>query len=261
MTTSLLEPPSPKQANVPPMSFWDHLSQLRQLIIQSSLALLGGCIVSICLFPYLAKVMNGPLSKAAKTNPEILQGLVTNSPMGVFSVLFQISLLGGLGLALPVILFFVARFISPALTSREKKIIFPLSLIAFVLFLVGASFSYFFVLPASLVFSMELNNTFGFKLIWSAVDYYSLVSWMTVGIGLCFEFPLVVMALVASGLVSSQKLVSIRRYILIGILIVGAAIIPGGDPISLILLATPLYASYELVIWVGKKLEKKRIYE
>lgn len=242
------------------MSFWDHLSDFRKLLIQCLSALLLGCILSIFSFAYLADFMNKPLQIASKSNPELLQGLVTQSPMGVFSVLFQISLLGGTALSLPFMLFFIARFISPALSIQEKKVFIPLLVSAFLFFVIGACFSYFFVIPASLIFSMQLNHTFGFQLIWSATHYYSLVTWMTIGIGLCFEFPLAVLALVASGLVASKKLIQVRRYVLMGILVIGAAIIPGGDPISLILLALPLYLSYEIVIWIGQKLENKKQY-
>jgi sec-independent protein translocase protein TatC len=239
-------------------SFWSHLGELRSLLIQSFCLWLLACMVAAFCFPFLAKGMNWPLFQAAKKNPELLQGLVTNSPMGVFSVLFQICFFGGTGLSLPFILILWARFLGPALSMREKKLLLPLAMGAFVLFFVGACFSYFWVVPASLSFSMELNKLFGFKLIWSAADYYRLVCWMSLGIGLCFEFPLVVLGLLAGGLVSVAKFKSIRGYMLLGILIVGAAIIPGGDPLSLILLAGPLYGSYELVLFVGNRLEKRK---
>lgn len=239
-------------------SFWGHLGEFRSLLIQSFSLWLVACALAACGFPFLAKGMNWPLLEAAKKNPELLQGLVTNSPMGVFSVLFQICFFGGTGLSLPLILLLWARFLGPALSRKEKQRLLPLTLAAFVLFCVGACFSYFWVVPASLSFSMELNRVFGFKLIWSAADYYRLVCWMSLGIGLCFEFPLVILGLLASGLVSVAKFKSIRGYMLLGILIVGAAIIPGGDPLSLILLAGPLYGSYELVLCLGTRLEKRR---
>lgn len=239
-------------------SFWGHLGEFRKLLIQSFGVWLLACIVAACCFPLLAQSMNWPLYKAAKNNPELLQGLVTNSPMGVFSVLFQICFFGGTALSSPFLLVLWGRFLGPALKEKEKKLLLPLSISALALFALGAFFSYYWVVPASLSFSMELNKLFGFKLIWSAADYYRLVSWMSLGIGLCFEFPLVVLALLASGLVSLQRFKSIRGYMLLGILIVGAAIIPGGDPLSLILLAGPMYASYEGILLLGQKLERKR---
>lgn len=261
MHASTLEPKTDiddqsKNINMP---FWDHVSDLRKLIIKCILSICIGCVIAASCFPFCAKIMNFPLIQAAQGNTEIIQGLVTTSPMGIFSVLIQICLLGGMGLALPFILFFIAGFISPALNQKEKKIIFPLGISAFFLFIIGSTFSYFWVLPASLVFAMELNQIFGFKLIWSAPHYYNLVVWMTIGIGLCFEFPLIILALLASNLVSVQTFKNIRRYMIVGILIVGAAIIPGGDPISLLLLAGPLYASYEIIIIIGQKMEKKRL--
>lgn len=241
-----------------PQSFWGHLGEFRKLLIQSFSIWFLGCVLAAFCFPLLAKGMNWPLYKAAKHNPELLQGLVTNSPMGVFSVLFQICFFGGTGISCPVLLVLWGRFLGPALKEREKQLLLPLSISALGLFALGACFSYYWVVPASLSFSMELNKLFGFKLIWSAADYYRLVCWMSLGIGLCFEFPLVILALLASGLVSLKRFQAIRGYMLLGILIVGAAIIPGGDPLSLILLAAPMYASYEGILLLGQRMERKR---
>lgn len=240
------------------MPFWDHVEAFRTLLIRIITTLIAMCILSGFFFSLCAQIMNWPLIHAAQDNPEIIQGLVTTSPMGIFSVFIQVCVLGGIALSLPFNLMYIAYFISPALSSKEKKVLVPVSIAALCLFSLGALFSYLFILPASLAFSIKLNTLFGFKLIWSAPHYYSMVIWMTLGIGLCFEFPLAILALISTHLVSIKKLQSIRKHVLVGILIVGAAIIPGGDPISLIILAIPMYASYEGVIWIGKKIEAKR---
>lgn len=252
------KPQEPISTAEKPMGFLDHLEELRRLILKSLLVFLAGCTVIACFLPQFAKLMKAPLDKALISNPDLLQGLVTTSPMGIFSVLVQICFLGGLALAAPIMLFFMGQFLAPALTPKEKKTLLPTCLTAFVLFLIGASFSYFLVLPATLIVAMQLNALFGFQLIWSAPHYYGLVVWMTLGIGLCFEFPLILLALNTLGILSADRLASIRRYMIVGILVVGAAIIPGGDPLSLMLLATPLYASYEGVIWLGRRTERKK---
>jgi sec-independent protein translocase protein TatC len=240
-----------KSRRVLPVS--EHLEALRILIIRCVGTLIVSCGLVACFFPYCARFMNWPLEWAARKQSIALQGLVTTSPMGIFSVLIQICILGGLALASPFILFFIGRFIAPALTFKEKRLLLPTCLTALVLFLIGALFSYFCVLPPSLLLSMQLNNYFHFQLIWSAPHYYGLVVWMTLGIGLCFEFPLILMISMWIGLISPQTLKKIRKHMIVAILIVGAAIIPGGDPISLLVLATPLYLAYELVIWWGAK--------
>lgn len=231
-----------------------HLEALRVLIIKSTCALIVGCSIIGCFFSKFTFLMNWPLNWAAhKQSPHELQGLVTTSPMGVFSVLVQVCLLGGLALALPFILFFIGQFIGPALSKREKQFLIPSCLTAFSLFIIGASFSYFCVLPPSLLLSMQLNEAFHFQLIWSAPHYYGLVVWMTLGIGLCFEFPLILFILMWFRVLTPQSLKRIRKHMIVSILIVGAAIIPGGDPISLIILALPLYLAYEVVIWLGHR--------
>lgn len=240
------------------MGLLDHLEDLRLTVVKCAGALLFGCIIVGLFFPFFAKILNWPLQQAMQDNPNLLQGLVTNSPMGIFSVLLQICFLGGLAIAFPFVLYFIAQFIAPALSKNEKQILVPGCIAVLVLFFVGASFSYFLVLPTTLAISIQLNEIFGFQLIWSAPHYYGLVVWMTLGIGFCFEFPLAIVFLSYLGIVSATKLRSIRRYMVVAILIASALITPGGDPFTLAILAIPLYLLYEAAILVCAKIEKRR---
>ena len=240
------------------MPFLDHLDELRSVIFRCMLSLIiGSCIVG-GFFPFFADILNYPLTVALAGNTEALQGLVTHSPMGIFSVLIQICFLGGLAISLPVMIYFIARFLAPGLTEEEKRVLFPSCLAVLGLFLVGALFSYFFIIPASLAVSISLNQTFGFQLIWSAPIYYGMIVWMTLGIGLCFEFPLALLLLIYAGTVTANKLKQLRRHMIVVILLVAALITPTSDPVSLCILALPLYGLYEAAILVGSKLEKKK---
>ena len=258
MSKILLPDPSTSSPQQEGMSFWEHVEDFRSLILRCSAIFILSCITVACFFPFFADLLNAPLKKALGDHPDLLQGLVTTTPMGIFSVLIQVCFLGGLALSLPIMLYLGARFVAPALSSKEKHILGPGCIAAFALFSGGALFSYYFVLPASLTVSIQLNKLFDFQLIWSAPGYYGLVVWMTLGIGLCFEFPLILLLLLKVGLLSSQKLKEVRRYMIVGILVVCAAIIPGGDPFSLIILAGPLYLSYEGVILLGERIERRR---
>lgn len=240
------------------MGLLDHLEELRLTVVKCAGALLLGCVVVGVFFPFFAKILNWPLQQAMVGNPGLLQGLVTNSPMGIFSVLLQICFLGGLALSLPFILYFLAQFIAPALSQKEKHILLPGCIAVLVLFFIGALFSYFLVLPTTLAISIHLNEAFNFQLIWSAPHYYGLVVWMTLGIGMCFEFPLAIIFLSYLGIVSAEKLKNIRRHMVVIILITSALITPGGDPFTLVILAIPLYLLYEVAIWVCSRIEKKR---
>lgn len=239
------------------MTFFQHLEELRILLVRCSLLLVLGCIIVGCFFPFFASLLNYPLNKAFSSSQHVTQGLVTTSPMGIFSVLIQVCILGGLAISLPFMLYCIARYLSPGLKQEEKRLIAPTCIAVLALFFVGASFSYFFVIPASLSVAISLNETFGFQLIWSAPHYYGMVVWMTLGIGMCFEFPLALLLLMYLRILSSSKLRKIRRHMIVAVLIVAALITPSGDPYSLAILAVPLYMLYEIAIIIGARYEKK----
>jgi sec-independent protein translocase protein TatC len=254
MTTDSHQPSETQQE----MPFLNHLEDLRKALVRSCIALLLGCGIVGAFFPFFADMLSWPLKRAMGDHPDLLQGLVTTSPMGIFSVLLQVCFLGGLALSLPFILYFMGTFITPGLETKERRILIPSCVAIFVLFTMGALFSYFLVLPASLAFSIRLNQLFGFQLIWSAPHYYGLVVWMTVGIGLCFEFPIAILSLIFMRLLSAEKLRSLRRHMVVIILIAAALITPGGDPFTLSVLAIPMYFLYEASILIGAKLEAYR---
>lgn len=240
-------------------TFLEHLQEFRDLILKCVSVLIFGCVVVGCLFPYFADIMYYPLKAAIGEDASALQGLVTTSPMGIFSVLIQVCFLGGLAISLPIMVYFVARFIAPGLTRREKGVLVPASLAVLGLFVAGSAFSYFYVLPASLKVAISLNKTFGFQLIWSAPEYYGLVVWMTLGIGLCFEFPLAILLLIYLNIVSTKQLRGIRKHMIVATLIAAGLITPTSDPFSLIIVAVPLYALYELAIIVGRRFETPKV--
>lgn len=243
------------------MTFFEHLEEFRGLILRCLSSFLIGCILVGCFFPYFADLLNWPLRHALNGDDSLVQGLVTTSPMGIFSVLMQVCFLGGLAIALPFMLYFIAKFISPALRKNEIKLLFPGCMSILGLFAIGAAFSYFYIIPATLSVSISLNKVFGFQLIWSAPMYYGLVVWMTIGIGLCFEFPLVLLVLMYLGIVSSTKLRKIRKYMVVAVLIAAGLITPSSDPFSLFAVAAPLYVLYELAILIGARYEAKKAKE
>ena len=239
----------------------DHWDALRRMAMRCGGVLFLMCVLVAVFLPQVAKLLLLPLHTALSDKPELLHGLVTTSPMGVFGVLIELCLLGGLGLSLPFMVYFLSQFIAPALTSREKRFLWPAMIGALGLFLLGASVSYFWILPTSLQVAIGFNDLLGFELIWSAPHYYGLVVWMTLGIGLCFEFPLVLMLLVGLQVISVDTLRTYRRHSLILILILAAIITPGGDPLTLFLLAAPLYGLFELTLWLCSQLFARKALE
>jgi len=187
----------------------------------------------------------------------LLQVIRSYSPI---FIAMKICFLGGLGISLPFILYFISGFVIPGLTPREKKIFFPGCIASTLLFVTGAGMTYFFILPLSLAFTIDFSfNVLGLEVYRpEAGNYYSTVIWMTFAVGLAFQFPLVLILLIRIGLLSVSNLRSSRRIVLVILMISAALITPGGDPVSLCILTIPLYFLYEISILIGTLIEKKR---
>ena len=186
----------------------------------------------------------------------LLQVIRSYSPI---FIAMKICFLGGLGLSLPFILYFVGGFVTPGLTIKEKKIFFPGCLAATALFLAGSGMTYFFILPMSLAFTIEFSfNVLGLDVYRpEAGNYYSTVIWMTFAVGLAFQFPLVLILLIRVGIITAEKLRKSRRFVLVILMVSAALITPGGDPVSLCILTIPLYILFELSILVGSLIERR----
>ena len=190
-------------------------------------------------------------------NRNLLQVIRSFSPI---FIAMKICFLGGIGISLPLILYFIGGFVVPGLTAREKRVFLPGCLAATLLFLAGASMTYFFILPYSLAFTIEFSfNVLGLDVYRpEAGNYYSTVIWMTFAVGIAFQFPLVLILLVKIGILSVKKLRDNRRLVLVILLISAAFITPGGDPVTLCILTVPLYVLYELAIIAGAVIEKAK---
>ena len=186
----------------------------------------------------------------------LLQVIRSYSPI---FIAMKICFLGGLGLSLPFILYFIGGFVTPGLTFKEKKIFFPGCLAATLLFLAGSGMTYFFILPLSFAFTIEFSfNVLGLDVYRpEAGNYYSTVIWMTFAVGLAFQFPLVLLLLIRIGIINVLRLRKSRRFVLVILMISAALITPGGDPVSLCILTIPLYFLFELSILLGSLIERK----
>ena len=190
-------------------------------------------------------------------NRHLLQVIRSYSPI---FIAMKICFLGGLGVSLPFIFYFVGSFVVPGLTPKEKAVFFPGCFVAFLLFLAGAAMTYFVILPFSLAFTIE----FTFEVLGldtyrpEAGNYYSTVIWMTFAVGVAFQFPLILLLLIWIGVLSVEKLRGSRRMVFVILMVSAALITPGGDPVSLSILTIPLYVLYELAILVGGVIERKK---
>ena len=223
-------------------------------------------IAALLVIAFLGKfadLLTWPLDKAIEItrnpdNPD-LQGLITKAPFSIFTVILQVCLLGGLGLSIPFLLFFIGQFLAPGLKPNEKKYLLPGCISGFLLFLSGCFFSFFFLIPTSLVFAIKMNRWLNYEQLWAASSYYSMVVWMTLSVGFSFQFPLVLLILVRLGILNAKKLQESRKLVLVIILIVSALVTPGGDPITLAMVSSPLYGLYEIALLIAKRIQPREI--
>lgn len=240
------------------MGFLGHLEELRGTLIKC--AVVFAIFVTIIAYQLEAatEVLNWPLQQIQAEFPKLKNDLVTNTPMSVFSAVINICLMGGVIMALPFWLFFIGQFVAPALTKKEMKVIVPTGFAALVLFLMGTAFGYFFLTPSTIRVAYQLNEMMGYTVMWAADRYYSLLMWMTLGMGAAFEFPLLVVLAVYMGLIEVATLRKYRRHAVVVIFILAAIITPTPDPLNQCMFAVPLIILYEIAIWVSAAIGKRR---
>jgi len=199
-----------------------------------------------------------PLNHVRAENASLVLELGTNAPMEGFSVILQMCTMGGLMLSAPFILFFIGQFVAPALSEKELKAVLPVCGAAMVLFAIGASFSFFLLVPSTLRVAVEINDLFGFAMRWTPASYYSLLLWLVLGVGAAFEFPLLIVLAVYLGFLTVETLRNYRRHAIIVIFIIAAVVTPTPDPFTQTMMAVPLYILFEIAIIAGARVEKRK---
>ena len=226
------------------MPFLDHLEELRWRIIWSLAALIVGVAVAFVLVYQfeLLTWMQGPILP-------FLHGhkLVYTHPGDGFSILLQTSIIVGIVIALPVVVWQVYAFLSPALHRHEKRIAIPVILGAVLLFIGGAALAWYFVLPMTLRFLFNLGDK-NFDQMITVSEYFGFVSSLVLAMGAVFELPIAILLLSFFGLVTPKFLAKFRRHAILGSYIAAAIITPGDLFITSIALMVPLYMLYELSI-------------
>lgn len=228
-----------------PSSILEHLDELRSRLLKALGVLTVGALIAFIFRDWCFDLLVAPFREVAGD-----QDLVFFRPTEAFSLFMQISLFGGLVLASPVILYQLWAFVGPGLTRGEKRRVVPVALILSVLFIGGVLLGYF-ALERGLGFllgfgSDRLEPTIG------ADHYLNFALRFLLVFGVAFEFPVFLFALTAAGVVDWRTLARGRRWAIIVIVVGGAVATPSGDPLTLALLAVPLYVLYEATIWLSR---------
>lgn len=240
------------------MGFWDHLDELRGTLIKSVIVFV---VFAGAIGYYLKEfdqLLMWPMHTVAMHYPGLIIELGTGSPMEGVNVIIQMCLLGGLMLAAPFILFFVGQFVAPALTRRELKAVLPMCASAFFLFIGGAAFGFFLLVPSAVKMMIGINQEFNWAFRWSVESYYTMVTRLVLGVGATFQFPLIIVLLTWLGLVSTAFLRKYRRHAIVAIFVLAAIVTPSTEPLSQTLMAAPLIVLYELAILISARIEKRR---
>jgi sec-independent protein translocase protein TatC len=197
------------------------------------------------------------LSLRVETNPPTATlvssatDLIYLDPAAPFFSSMQLGFYGGILLASPVISFFLAQFLLPALKVKEKKYVLRAAFIGAGLFFAGVAFCYFFVLARALKFAEWWALWMGVKVPeWRAETYFSFVTKFLLGMGLGFELPVVLLALVKIGILDYAKLTALRRYMIVINLVLGA-LLTTPEPFTQIVMAVVLQLLFEISVWVA----------
>lgn len=173
-------------------------------------------------------------------------------PMAPVMIALKLALYGGIIFAAPFLLYFIGQFVLPALHVHEKKILYQSVGFGVGLFIAGVLFAYFIITGVALLASVEVADWMGFAADeWRAEEYIGFVTKFLLGMGICFEIPVVILVLVKIGLLDYKKLSKFRSYAIVINLIIGAVVTPSGDPFTMLLFAAPLHLLYEISVIIA----------
>ncbi|MDO9546514.1 MAG: twin-arginine translocase subunit TatC [Pelolinea sp.] len=228
--------PSPPSESVE-MPFWDHVEELRKRLLVALIALALATAGSFLFADQVINLLARPVGSI-----DSLQSIEVTENVAVF---MRVSLLSGVTIAMPVILYELLAFIMPGLKIKEKKWVGLAVIFGTILFLAGAAFAYYVMLPTSLTFLLQFLGVETKPRLSSYINFITtLIFWLGVG----FQFPILVFSLAKLRIVSVRSLAKGWRYAIVAIAILAAMITPTVDPVNMALLMAPLFLLYLLSI-------------
>lgn len=245
---------SPAKIGSGEMSFLQHLEELRRAILKSVLAILVGMVLCFTFADYIINFLLSPtFQDNLKTEIEI-QAI---RPAGMFTAKVNISLLLGFALVLPYVLYQLWTFISPGLLEKEKKYVPIVIFFCCVLFVVGAAFAFYILIPVMVRFFVQLHVP-DIKPQWDIGFYVGLVNKMVLIMGVVFQMPAVVAFLTWLRILNAGVLKRVWRIALVVIFIAAAVITPTGDPYTQTLVAIPLVILYFISMGIAALIGRSR---
>ncbi|PRY26234.1 sec-independent protein translocase protein TatC [Aliiruegeria haliotis] len=255
----------------------EHLAELRTRLIRSVLAFTVAMVACFTVAEPILNFLVEPIADILRARGENPQ-LIFTAPQEKFFVLIRISMIFGLALSFPYIGFQLWRFVAPGLYKSEKNAFLPFLIASPVLFMMGAAFAQFVVTPLAMNFFIgfsdaipalaailtgenipddvqdsELRTVF----LGSVRESLDLLLKFIIAFGLCFQLPVLLTLMGKAGLVSAEGLRGVRKYAIVGILVLAALVTPP-DVITQVILFVVVYSLYEVSILLVTRVEKKR---
>jgi sec-independent protein translocase protein TatC len=247
------------------MTIWEHLGELRSRLTRAALALLAGAVICWTFRERLLAWLAEPYKVAWQQRfPNTPVELQTLAPADAFVNYMQLSLVGGVVFAAPMIFYQLWSFVSPGLYAKEKKYVIPFVLFSTTLFLGGVAFAYYVAFPFSFQYFFSLLGEVGGNggIVLTSrptMEYYmDFTTRMLLAFGAVFELPLFIMFLALAGIVTPMQLVRFSRWAIISSFIVGAFVTPGPEVSSQVAVSGALVALYFLSVGLAFIVAKRR---
>lgn len=234
------------------MTIMDHLRELRYRLMVSALTVVVTTGISI----YFAGRMLNFLKKPAEDRSDAFF-LIFTEPMEGLVAYFRIALMAGITFAMPMLIYQTLMFVSPALTSKEKRWVYSIVFGASLAFAAGVAFAFYIALPPALGFLLNYPEDVAEPHI-RVGSYVDFVTRLLLWTGLVFETPLLIMGLARFGVVSSRQLLRLWRYAIVGAFVVAAIVTPSIDPVTQSLVAGPIIVLYGAGIVLARLVEPRR---
>jgi len=258
------------------MSFFDHLEALRWHLIRASIAIV---IITGFVFAYYSwiydTIIMGPSRESFWTYRTMCDvgnaigrnfcfskfniQLINTEMAGQFTLQINSSLMIGITLGVPYLLWEIWRFVKPALHEKERKAATGFVFYATFLFFLGVLFGYYVITPMSLHFLATYTVSASIQNLFSIDSYISSVATLTLATGVVFELPILIYVLASLGVMTPHFMRSTRRYAIVIILIIAAVVTPTPDMLTMTVVSIPLFVLYEVSILVAAAVEKRKL--
>jgi len=243
--------PRPDEEQLPRMGFFEHLEELRKRLMVSLLALFGGFLASWYFAPALFDFLAAPVRRVLPPG----QNLAYTTLSEPFVLYFRVAMLAGVILSSPVILWQLWLFVAPALYRHERRWVWPFLLTSVLLFLSGCAFGYWKAFPMVVGFLIGVGRPF--QAVITINEYLGTATKIILGLGLCFEMPVLVFFLARMGIVTERWLLAKLKYAILVIFIIAAVITPTPDVTTQCVFAVPMILLYLLGIGVAYVFRKR----